>query len=456
MRISRSLVWLLGILLLGTVLRLVWVYEVNTQPVYDFKRYHDLAMSVLHHGTYEIPEGLDYIKADTPYIKTGVHYPTAFRPPGYPLFLAAIYAVWPNILAAKLVNVALGVVWMAGMYLLGKRFFGEKAGLWAAFITAIFPPAISYTSVISTEILSVALVLVILCIHAYKIGSLWLRSLILGLLTGFLVLVKPYYEVFPVIYFILLWWQQGETKWADWKPRLKKCLLGTVMLAVAMAAVIAPWSVRNYKVLDRFVPISTNGGFVLYINNNDLAAGKYMDALKVPNSIFLTDRILDDQGTYNEADAMKLAGKEAKSWMWHHPRETLFLGITRLALSYSQVGTEIWEWTMSKATLRFDQSWVNPTIQVHRLASTLIVGGGLMYATLILWQFARRRPMNPLHKVNLLFIAFYTAVIFASEGQPRYTFVLFPFLIFGVVWLGTRLTAAMLGDSDGESDAVLD
>jgi hypothetical protein len=50
------------------------------------------------------------------------------------------------------------------------------------------------------------------------------------------------------------------------------------LVAVIMAfAVVAPWSIRNYRVFDAFVPISTNGGGVFYLANNPLATGHYTD-----------------------------------------------------------------------------------------------------------------------------------------------------------------------------------
>lgn len=436
--------WLLGILILGTALRLLWIYSVNTQPISDFKHYHDLALSILQEGKYELPEGMDYLKAETPYIKPTEHYPSAFRPPGYPLFLTAIYAVWPNILAAKLANVALSIVWMLAMFALGKKFVGERTGLWAAFFTAVFPFAISYTSVLSAEIISVTLVMTILWVHAYKPGPLWLRSLLLGLAAGFLALVKPYFIAFPVLYFLLVWWQSGGAQFvANWRVAAKRGLIGASALAIGMVVIISPWTIRNTQVLGRFVPISTNGSFVLYINNHDLATGRYMDAMKVPNSIFKTDQVVDEQGRYNEPDAMKLAGSEARKWMMEHPVKTAVLGLQRVTASYAQVGSEVWEWTMSKAQMRgWDETGVSLVIQLHRLCGLLAVGGGGVYTILLLWSFLRRKPITELDGIILLFTLFYTAVIFASEGQPRYTYTLYPFLLLSVLCMGKKFEAA--------------
>ncbi len=36
-----------------------------------------------------------------------------------------------------------------------------------------------------------------------------------------------------------------------------------------MCMIIAPWTYRNYKNFNLLIPISYNGGYVLFINNND-------------------------------------------------------------------------------------------------------------------------------------------------------------------------------------------
>jgi hypothetical protein len=494
-----TFIWLTAFILLGVAVRLVWLYYVNTQPIYDFKRYHDLAMSLLTKGTYTMPEGLDYIKQSTDYIQAGVSHPTAFRPPGYPLFLVALYSIYPSIVAAKLANVALSVVWMLCAFFLTNRYFGPSTALGATLLTAVFPPAVAYTSVLGTEILSVSLLLLIICVLTFRIGGAYGTHLLSGALAGFLALVKPYFIVFPALYLVILWWQKREEAQAVGEvtipsaastaplaaspaptaplaaspaptaplaaspaptgrangassarayvrllarsiPALTAATLG---LLIMMALVISPWTIRNYQVFERFVPISTNGHFVLYINNNDNNVGKNMDVMRVPNSIFKTDRILQEDGTYNEVDAMRLAKAEAVDWISSHKLQYALLGIKRLSVSYFNTGMELYEWTMSKAQLRFDRLWISPLLLGARAAGLVVVGGGLVYVLLIAYHFFRRTPVHALHKVNLLFIAFFTMIIFATEGQPRYLFPMYPFFIAGVSWMAARLSAEL-------------
>jgi hypothetical protein len=56
------------------------------------------------------------------------------------------------------------------------------------------------------------------------------------------------------------------------EPWLRRCLPGLVMLAFVVLT-IAPWVMRNYMVLGRFVPLTTAGGWNLWVANNPQADG---------------------------------------------------------------------------------------------------------------------------------------------------------------------------------------
>jgi hypothetical protein len=45
----------------------------------------------------------------------------------------------------------------------------------------------------------------------------------------------------------------------------KRGLAAAALLVVAFCTVLAPWTVRNYLVLDRFVPVTTGGGKALFV-----------------------------------------------------------------------------------------------------------------------------------------------------------------------------------------------
>src|SRR6185503_7301801 len=84
---------LLAATLLGLAVRLAAVAVWPVAPARDAAEYHALAVGLLH--------GDGYVRADGT--------PTAFRPPGLPFLLAAVYAVagpWPG--AARVVLAVVG------------------------------------------------------------------------------------------------------------------------------------------------------------------------------------------------------------------------------------------------------------------------------------------------------------------------------------------------------------
>jgi hypothetical protein len=86
--------------------------------------------------------------------------------------------------------------------------------------------------------------------------------LVPGLLLGALALTRPEYLAISLPIAVVVLARQGWEGWRD-------CLAQALVMLVGLAVVVAPWTVRNAVALDRFVPVSTGGGQVLF-------AGSYM------------------------------------------------------------------------------------------------------------------------------------------------------------------------------------
>jgi hypothetical protein len=80
-------------------------------------------------------------------------------------------------------------------------------------------------------------------------------------------LAQPSMLLFPIAMAVAI-----RAQCAQFRP----LALRLAVITLAMAAVIAPWSMRNYSILKEFVVISTNGGDVFYRANNPLATGGYV------------------------------------------------------------------------------------------------------------------------------------------------------------------------------------
>lgn len=119
------------------------------------------------------------------------------------------------------------------------------------------------------------------------------------MLVGFGSLVKPIFLPVPVL--ILCSWFVLGLGWVA----IRKFL---VVNAIA-ALIVVPWTVRNYRLLGAFVPVSTNSGYVLYHGMNPESDGMWSPALR---SI----------GHLDEIERDRLARQAAIRQICDHPLET--------------------------------------------------------------------------------------------------------------------------------------
>ena len=80
-----------------------------------------------------------------------------------------------------------------------------------------------------------------------------------GLLFGALILTRPEYQAVTVVFAAFAAWRV----WRDRSWRL--AIASTAVLLAGAALVVAPWTIRNYVVLDKVVPVTTGGGKALFV-----------------------------------------------------------------------------------------------------------------------------------------------------------------------------------------------
>ena len=95
--------------------------------------------------------------------------PTAWMPPVYPFIMAAafkIFGVFSNqaAIALEIFQIIVSALTCIVLYFLGKRLYNAKAGLVAAFLFAMYPPAIHFAvqKIWSTSLFTCCFLLVIL------------------------------------------------------------------------------------------------------------------------------------------------------------------------------------------------------------------------------------------------------------------------------------------------------
>jgi len=180
--------------------------------------------------------------------------PFHFVPPLYAWWLYIIYFIFgPNVFIAKVIQCFLDASVCIFIYLLGKRIFEEdKKALLSAVLYAIYPLAIIMCSNLYYQIpLNVALCIVIL---GYMASVNWKNGFWTGVAVGVSALAKP-----VTLPFLLLLPAIRLAETGFKKALFKPALAWSVVFILAGLAVLAPWTIRNYIVFKKFVPVQHGG-----------------------------------------------------------------------------------------------------------------------------------------------------------------------------------------------------
>src|SRR5580700_1028936 len=129
--------------LLALALRLVFVLHFPA-VVDDSRLYADIAENWLGHGVYGITD-------------SGQVVPTLSRLPGYPAFLAAVFAIfgWSNFRAVLLIQVLFDLGTCLLIADLARRMFSERAAKAAFLLAALCPFLANYAAAALTETLEI-------------------------------------------------------------------------------------------------------------------------------------------------------------------------------------------------------------------------------------------------------------------------------------------------------------
>jgi 4-amino-4-deoxy-L-arabinose transferase-like glycosyltransferase len=241
--------------------RLIYVLVVARVPVGvggDASFYHSAA-SLIAHGHFYYREIL------------GHAYPTAEHPPLYPLLLSVSSVLGGGtLLAHRIASCVLGSCAVVLIGLLGRRIgserigsSGERAGLLAASIAAIYPPLVTADGLVMSEplfVLTVAAAL-LLALHLLARPSIQ-RAGLLGAIVGLASLTRGE----GLLLVPLLAWPAAYAS----SPGRASRVIATTAAAVL---VIAPWIARNAIVFHRFMFAADTNTLVAGANCHDTYYG---------------------------------------------------------------------------------------------------------------------------------------------------------------------------------------
>jgi 4-amino-4-deoxy-L-arabinose transferase-like glycosyltransferase len=408
-RRAPRIVWLVGLLLALTLaLRLGYVAATpGYQAIDDAHNYDVHARS--------IAAGHGFAR-----IGSGPSGQTAFRPPGYPYFLAGVYSVSgveraqtaTRLRAGRVANALVGTVIVALIGVLSAQLFDRRVALTAMALGAIYVPLVLVSGSLMSEPLFAALLLGALAAatqhrrsaHRYR----W--AVLAGLLAGLAILTRANAAILLAPLVVAVWDARPRWSWRALAPP-------AALVAVALAAV-APWTIRNAVVFHSFVPVTTQLGTAL--------AGTYNDAAR-------TDR--EHPASWRSLRRVPDYQYLVRRWR-EIPEPVLDRRLRAAALRYAErhpsYVAEVVFWNTVRMLDLAGMSWSRHTASTisigPRWADAGVVTFWLFAALAIAGAFAARGRRTPRYVAAVPALIFLSVVFFVFE-TPRYRTGIDPFIV---------------------------
>jgi 4-amino-4-deoxy-L-arabinose transferase-like glycosyltransferase len=197
-------------------------------------------------------------------VQTG---PTVWFTPIYPYLLAGIFKLfgvysYTSNIVIRLLDNAFSAFTCWPVYAIGARAFSKRVGVAAAWIWVVFPMSLFFSTIwVWDTALSALMVALIVAATLQVRGSARLSSWIgYGALWAAGAMVNP--SVVSILPPLALW--------AIWPLRRELLPAGKLVMASSLIFIagIAPWTIRNYVVFHKFIPLRSNFGLELWLGNN--------------------------------------------------------------------------------------------------------------------------------------------------------------------------------------------
>jgi 4-amino-4-deoxy-L-arabinose transferase-like glycosyltransferase len=444
-RWSRALL-VIVILIAALALRIAYIETTPYRAINDAGTYNRLASMVARTG--------DYDTGNTPGSGAGgSRGPTAYFPPGFPYFLAAVDVLDGHqsghrraVPGERIAMAGLGTATVGLVGLIALEAMGGLIAVIAMILAAIYPVLIELSGTLVAENLVVVLILAAVWAVLRARGAArphaWIAAA--GVLTGLATLT---HQNAALILIPLA--AAGTAAARAASPRLRRrTSLGAVALLVGCAAVtIAPWTIRNAVELHAFVPISTETGITIAGTYNREAAAY----APVPYKWIFFIRLPEDQGLFHNAGRyteVALSDRlvsQTLSYIGAHPLSPLDVGWHNLQRMFELEGPAAWH--DSALSIGLSVSTARTGLVAFWIMCCLALAGAFTPA-------ARRGP----RWLWLVPVLMALSVLFVNVETPRFREPVEPFLVLlAACAVGTALhrragrPAARPGPADAAS-----
>lgn len=238
--------------------------------------------------------------------------PTVVRAWRGPLFFTFQYLVFrlhgvDNFLAVRLYLTFLSLLVPLALFVFCSRLWDDRTGVLACLWATFHPPFVHYAAHVQSDSLT-------LMFSTWGLVLLMAQKNIreaafAGLLMGIATLGRSQFCLAVGLGFL----------WMLVRPQMPQRWTRAAVFMLCWALPLVPWWVRNYRVFDRVVPFTTEGGFTLWVGLNDWTDGGG------------NTRPSDVPQELSEVEKDKWHYRQAFAYLKSHPQRSFELAVSKIS-----------------------------------------------------------------------------------------------------------------------------
>ena len=353
--------------------------------------------------------------------------PTAWMAPVYPWVIAICFKLFglhtiASSWAICTFNAICGALTAVMVYYIARYTFGDRVSCLAAWIWALLPYSVYVASARIWENSLTAMIFAAIFLQTLRINdrSTPLRWVAWGALWGTAALTSP--ALLATLPFLGLWLAYRSSK--EYRP----WLLRASAAALVFFAMLAPWTIRNYFVMHRFIPLRDNFWLEMHVGNNGRTSEPTPDGVHPSNSAAEREQ-WNRLGELGYMDAKKV---ETKAFMKAHPGFVAWMTVRRFVYTWTGF------WSLTPEYIE-DDPFSIPNIVIITVMTVLMV-----MAVRWGWRSGYKEALVPYALVLFSF----PLVYYISHPQMDYRHPIDPLLIVlssygALVWLERRKEAKL-------------
>jgi 4-amino-4-deoxy-L-arabinose transferase-like glycosyltransferase len=355
--------------------------------------------------------------------------PTSLRPPLYPALVAGLWTVTGSrsLQLVRAVQAMLGLATAALVYLVTRRLYDDRAGLYAAAFTAFYPGLLLANSLFLTETVFSFL----LTAFAVALVALLQRprptiAFAAGALLGLAALTRSVVWPFPIVLVPLVAWLAPTTR-----VRRLGC---AALLLTGYTVLVMPWAIRNTRLQGVPVVVDTMGGLNLRMGNYEFTPhDRIWDAVGQRGArswIVGLPPHPPGGGEWTEGWKERWARDRAIAFMREHPGLTMW----RMAIKFADF------WALDRDFVAgIQRGLFRPPAWAAILAAAAITVAFPIVVALAILGVCLQPPADwRSHLLLILLVLFVTALHSVVFGHPRYRLPLTPVL---AIYAGAAVSA---------------